>query len=207
MDNNEFWDIRHKDSIGRYNQVTEFARFCFDNFLERKTGKLLELCCGKGADSLFFHYMGFRVTAIDASKEAMRQFNDMQRAKRVFISSYVRDISGGLPFEDKSFEFVYSRLGLHYFTDQETRDLFAEIERILKSEGLLFLQVKSTSDKDYGLGEQLEADMYRSAGGETRHFFSKEYATSVASHFQVVYMDEKKIPNGNAYLEVVCKKI
>ena len=51
----EHWESRHRESIGRYNRVTEFARFCYYNFLKEKKGELLDLCCGKGADSIFFH--------------------------------------------------------------------------------------------------------------------------------------------------------
>jgi ubiquinone/menaquinone biosynthesis C-methylase UbiE len=202
----EFWEKRHKESVGRYNRVTDFARFCYYNFLKEKKGKLLDLCCGKGADSIFYHNKGFNVTSLDYSSEAIKQFNETQNRYNIFIANLVHDISKKLPFEDSSFDYVYIRLGLHYFTDKELKNILSKIKRVLKSEGLLMFQVKSTSDKDYGKGKEIEKDMYEDETGYVRHFFSKEYAESLLEEFNIVMIEERKIPNGSAYLEVVVEK-
>jgi ubiquinone/menaquinone biosynthesis C-methylase UbiE len=206
MLNKEHWEQKHKESEGRYNRVTDFARFAYYNFMKKKNGKVLDLCCGKGADSIYFYNKGFKVTSVDYSSEAIKQFSQTQKMYEIIISSFVKDILEPLPFEDESFDYIYSRLGLYYFTDDELKKIIPEIKRVLKSEGLLLLQVKSTSDKDYGKGNMIEKDMYEDETGYVRHFFTREYIESILSDFHIVMIEERKIDGGSCYFEIVAEK-
>jgi tellurite methyltransferase len=203
----EFWEIKHKESEGRYNRVTDFARLAYYNFMQnKKKASVLDLCSGKGADSIFFHNKGLKVTSVDYSSEAIKQFNETQKRYEIFLSSLVKDITEPLPFNDSNFDFVYIRLGLYYFTDEELKNIILEIRRVLKSEGLLLFQVKSTSDKDYGKGKEIEKDMYEDDTGYVRRYFSKEFTESILKEFNIIMLEERKADNGNAYLEVVAEK-
>ncbi len=205
MKNKEIWERRHKNSIGRYNRVTEFATLCYDHFLKNKKGKLLDLCCGKGADSIFFHSKGFKVTALDYSNEAIQQFTDLQTEKDLFITTLVKDITEPLHFEDSSFDFVYSRLGLNYFSKEVTESVFSEIKRILKSEGLLLFQVKSTSDRSYGKGKEVEEDLFEDEG-YARRYFSKDSIKKLLKGYKILYLEENTLNNGSSYMDVAAKK-
>ena len=203
----EVWEKKHKDSEGRYNRVTDFARFCYYNFMKtKKKGKVLELCCGKGADSIFFHNKNMNVTAIDYSSEAINQFNEIQKKYDIFFTALVKDITKPLNFEPESFDFVYSRAGLYYFTDKELKNIILEVSNVLKSEGLFMFQVKSTSDKSFGEGKEIEKDMFEDDDGSLRHFFSREYAEELLDGFNIIMIEERKIHTGNAYLEVIAEK-
>lgn len=202
----EIWEKRHKDSVGRFHKPTEFSKFVYYNFLKDKKGKLLDLACGKGADSIFFHNKGFQVTAIDYSNEAIKQFNETQRRYDIFISAIVHDITQKLPFEPISFDVVFSRIGLNYFDDKTTKKIFSEIKRVLKSEGLLLFQAKSINDKDYGKGNEVEEAMFEDEEGYIRHFFSKEYAESLLEGYNILMVEERAIPGKSTYLEVVAEK-
>ncbi|MFH0874492.1 MAG: class I SAM-dependent methyltransferase [archaeon] len=207
MGNNiEFWEERHRNSGNKFNRVTGFAKFCYYRFMKDKSGKLVDLGCGKGADSIYFNYMGLKVTAIDYSQEAMKMFNEMQQQNNVFIANLTKDITEPLPFEENSQDFVYSRLSLHYFDDVTTKKMFTEINRILKSEGILCFQAKSTSDKKYGQGKEIEKDMFEDEEGYVRHFFSEEYAKELLSEFEIIYIENRVMEDGNAYLDAVAKK-
>jgi len=143
---------------------------------------------------------------IDYSSEAIKQFNDIQKKYDIFVASLVQDITKGLSFEDETYDFVYARLSLHYFKDKQLRKIIADIKRVLKNEGLLMFQVKSTSSKEHGVGKEIEKDMFEDETGYTRHLFSKEYAEAILEGFNIVMIEERKIPNGNAYLEVIAEK-
>ena len=68
-------------------------------------------------------------------------------------------------------------------------------------------QVKSTQDKSYGEGTEIEKDMFKDNNGSVRHFFSKEYAKELLKdNFSIILLEERKIHTGNAYLEVVAEK-
>ncbi len=202
----EYWEKKHKESEGKFNRVTDFARFCFYNFMKKKRGKVLDLCCGKGSDAIFFHNKEFVVTAVDYSNEAIKQFNATQKRYDIFITSFVKDISEPLPFENESFDYIYSRLGLVYFTYEEVKKIIIELNRILKSEGMVFLQLKSTNDKLYGQGKEIEKDMYEDETGYVRHFYNREYAEEIFKDFHIVMIEERKIEQGSAYLEIVLEK-
>ncbi|MEM2138732.1 MAG: class I SAM-dependent methyltransferase [Candidatus Woesearchaeota archaeon] len=205
MLNKEYWEKKHKESEGKFNRVTDFARLCYNNFMKRK-GKVLDLCCGKGSDAIYFHNKRFLVTAIDYSNEAIRQFNETQKRYGIFISTLVKDILETLPFNDESFDYVYSRLGLGYFTDEELKKILAEVNRILKKGGLFFIQVKSVNDILYGKGKLIEKDMYEDETGYVRHFFSKEYAEELFSDFHILMVEERNIEQGSSYMEIVLEK-
>jgi len=201
------WDKKHKDSDGKYNKVTEFAKLCYFNFLKGKKGRLLELGCGKGADAMFFHRENLKVRAIDYSKEAIRQFNELQQTYNTFIPTLVKDITEELPFEEDYFKFAYSRATLYYFTHNELKNIIKEVSRVLESEGLFMFQVKSTSDKKYGKGKKLEEDMFEEKEDYVRHYFSKEYAAQLLEeNFHIIMNEERVLDNGSAYLEVIAEK-
>ena len=181
-------------------------RFVYFNFLKDKKGKLLDLACGKGADSIFFHNKGFSVTGIDYSSEAIKQFNETQKRYDIFLGSFVKDITKTLPFEDRTYDVIYSRIGVNYFNDNTTKELFKEIKRVLKSEGLFLFQVKSVNDKDYGTGKKIEKDMFQDDEGYIRHYFSKDYAESLLEGFNILMIEERAIPGKSTYLEVVAEK-
>ncbi len=202
----EIWNKKHAESLGKYHKVTDFARLVYFNFMKNRKGKVLDLCCGKGADAIFFHNKGFNVTAIDFSPEAIKQFNEAQRRYEIFVSNLVKDITEPLQFEEGHFEFIYTRLGLHYFTDKELKKIFPEVNRVLKTNGLLMMQVKSVNDKEYGIGKKIEKDMFEDENGHVRHFFTKEYAEKWLDEYNVIMLEERKIENGSAYIEVVAEK-
>jgi ubiquinone/menaquinone biosynthesis C-methylase UbiE len=118
----------------------------------------------------------------------------------------VKDISEPLPFEDESFHYIYTRLGLHYFTDAELKKIVPELNRVLKSEGVLMIQVKSISDALYDKGKLIEKDMYEDESGYVRHFFSREYAESLLKDFHIIMIEERIIDKGSAYLEIIAEK-
>ena len=209
MNSKEMWEQRHKKTGFRFNKVTQFAKDIYYRYLKDRKGKLLELGCGKGADSMFFHYKGFQVSALDFSKNAISTFNQIQQEKGLFISALVKDFTEKLSYEDEYFDVVYSRISLNYFTDEITKNIFSEIERVLKSEGLFIFQVKSTKDKDYGQGTQVDDDVFEDEEieGYQRHFFSEEYVKELLHpQYKIIVIQELNIPNGNAYLNVVAKK-
>jgi SAM-dependent methyltransferase len=200
------WERKHKISGEKFNRVTLFASEIYEKHLQGKSGKLLDLGCGKGADSIFFHSKGFDVTAVDFSKFAILKFNEQQQKDKVFITTLMRDFTEPFIFADGSFDVVYSRISLNYFTDEVTRNIFREIDRVLKSEGMLIFQTKSTKDKDYGMGKKIEENVFEKEEGYARHFFSLEYVEVLLPGYSLVQKDELVLGNGNAYLNVVAVK-
>jgi SAM-dependent methyltransferase len=152
---------------------------------------LLEIGCGVGSESRFFADAGHDVLATDISEVVLDQ--DRKYYKDSTISFETLDVSESLPFADGSFRVVFSHLALHYYTDEVTRAVFAELGRVLEAGGVLAFACKSTNDSKYGLGEELEKDMFLANGQHVRHFFTVEYARSLlGDDYEVLLLDEMK---------------
>lgn len=106
-----------------------------------KSGTILEISCGNGADALYLSEHGFNVIATDNNPEYVDFVGR-------FIDCYLHDTKDKFPFKDEQFDLVYSRLGLHYFTPQELINIFDEISRITKK--YLVYSVKLVNDIQTG---------------------------------------------------------
>jgi len=178
---NSIW--QEKPPVGDLNQ---FAKNALDLIKERNLKTILDLGCGDGRDTLFFANNGMRVTACDFSEKALSKLKKQIYEKSTpNVECKVLDISKDLKsFSDNSFDAVYAHLTLHYFKNKETTQIFKELNRILKKEGLLFAKVKATDDALYGRGKEIEKDMFIHEG-HIRHFFSKEYLQEKLKGFNV----------------------
>lgn len=88
-------------------------------------GKILEISCGNGADAIDLTNKGYDVTATDNCQEYVDHVSK-------YINCIKHDTRNTFPFHNKSFDLVYSRLGLHYFTKEELSKIFSEISRLTK---------------------------------------------------------------------------
>jgi len=166
--------------------------------------KILELGCGAGNDAFFFAKKGHTVLATDFSEIAIEK--NKTRIQNENLTFQVLDINQPMPFADKTFEAVYARLSLHYFTAEHTKNIFKEIHRVLKPNGYLCFLCKSTNDPLFGKGEEIEKDMFE-LDGHIRHFFSDEFVKlCLDGNFELVKQErgeEKFYSRPSAFIKVV----
>jgi len=109
--------------------------------------KILEISCGNGSDSLQLQELGFKVTCTELNPEYV------QNAKDLGLNCIQHDTKKKFPFSNDKFDLIYSRLGLHYFTEEELLSIFSELKRIGKR---ILITVKVVDDIKTGkviLGE------------------------------------------------------
>jgi ubiquinone/menaquinone biosynthesis C-methylase UbiE len=113
--------------------------------------KILEICCGYGHNIRFFIKHGYKAYGIDSSDEAIQLikeylpgWNSSLRADNFQVGDPL-----SLPFEDNFFDYVYS---LHLSEQTRNTDyltaLLKEALRVLKSSGVLFLQIETNIGLD-----------------------------------------------------------
>lgn len=154
-----------------------------------KNSKILELGCGVGRDAVFFAEQGHEVLATDFSETIIER--DSQAFAGSNVTFRVLDMSQPLPFEHGSFDVVYANLSIHYYLDEDTRKIIADVARVLKPGGLLAFACRSVNDFHYGNGEEIEKDVFVSSKGHVRHLFSADYARDLMRHkFRVEFLDE-----------------
>ncbi|MFH2105310.1 MAG: class I SAM-dependent methyltransferase [Parcubacteria group bacterium] len=159
--------------------VNNFARRSYTLIKDKNFKTLLEIGCGSGQDSLYFHRQGLQVTALDFSRSGIAQL----KAKNAKIDCRQQDIRQA-KFKPNSFDIIYAHLSLHYFDDRTTTQIFAKLHRWLKPGGYIFIKCKSTNDSLYGQGKKIGPDMYDK--GHVRHFFSPEYMQEKLQQFKII---------------------
>jgi len=171
-DQRDLW-IAHYGStpvLGKY--PSAFSAQCLP--LIAPASRILELGCGGGADAQAFARAGHTVTATDFVP-AVIAANRKRLGYLPNLTFHSMRIDEPYPFAAASFDAVYAHLMLHYFTDDMTTAILAEIRRVLTPGGLLMFACKSPADLAYGKGVHIERDMF-DFHGRVRHFFREDYA-------------------------------
>ena len=207
-DQHAIWDQGWR---GQRSAPTAFARRALAQAVAlRGDGPLaiVEFGCGTGEDALRCARRGHRVTALDFSSSAIAQTWAAARAAGLttLVARQLDYSRLPLPFADATFDLAYSHLGLHYFADDLTTAIVAEIRRIVRPGGVFAMRCKSTADPLYGQGEQLAERIY-SRNGHVRHFYTKEYLAEKLAAFDILTLRRSSSArHQSAYVEAIARR-
>lgn len=114
-----------------------------DKFLSQLVpkGKILDLGCGSGRDSLAFIKKGFRVSMIDPSEEMCRFAETLTGQKCDCMKA--QDIQW-----DEEFDGIWACASLLHVGEKDTAEVYHKLERAIKHGGIIFVTYK------YGEGEK-----------------------------------------------------
>jgi SAM-dependent methyltransferase len=200
----EYWDKKHTGNFDGDWAIkpSMFAEYVV-NFFPKK-GRILEIGTGKGGDAGFFYSLGYEVVATDFSEEALK----IARENFKNVEFVNVDTAKGLPFENNSFDVIYSHMSLHYFDTQTTRNIFENIHRLLKPKGI-FATIANTMDdtemKSHDF-QELEDDFYKNTSKNIlkRYFSTKSMADFAKGLFDPLILDnEGKVAYKNSLKTLV----
>lgn len=183
----EYWNEYYNKKIAPI-EPSKFAADIVDNFT--KGGRLVELGCGNGRDSIFFGSKGINVLAIDQSKSAIgilqeQDYENVNFAADNFVNSSL--------LEESSFDYVYSRFTLHSISDEDQAIVLRNSYRILKENGLLCIEARSIKDDFCGLGEQVGTNAYIYTGHYRRFIVMEDLIKSLEEiGFKIIFSIEGK---------------
>ena len=103
-----------------------------------KNSRILDIGCGTGREAICLHDMGFTVTAIDISEEAIKMAKELAIETNRPIEFILTD-GLSLPFNDNTFDIVIiwaQTFGLFYGAENQRSNL-KECHRVLKEGGIL----------------------------------------------------------------------
>jgi SAM-dependent methyltransferase len=195
----EFWDgfYRQRRESGR---DLDWAGLWTRPFLTplRQAGvrTVLELGCGTGNDAARLAREGYQVTASDLSGEAIGRARARFGQLVTFIAA---DMTRRLPFPDGNFDAVMSNVALHMFPDSVTRQVFAEVGRLVRAGGLFVFHVNALEDRPLRArclpARELEPDYVVEESGQTMHFFSEAYLRELLAEWRELHLASIPIPH------------
>ena len=187
----KYWEDTHREQDYAKDQIR------VDDWLDRfadiivKTDRpVLDLGCGGGNDTLYLIEMGKQVIACDQSEMAITR---IRKNFPELSDSYCFNMLDRFPFEDGTFDVVIADLCLHYFLEEETKQILREIQRVLLPDGHLIFRVNSVNDKNHGAGEGVEVEhhVYETGNGTLKRFFDETDIHRIFSEFQIEYLNEE----------------
>jgi SAM-dependent methyltransferase len=141
-----YWEAMYR--TGRHQQAWEcdFASPELVGFVSAglvpPRGRVLDLGCGIGRDALFLASCGYEAFGLDVSGEALAIARRAAAPTGCRISWYQGD-ARALPFRDATFDLVTDRGCFHHIKEADRARYGAEVGRVLKPGGRLFLRGSS----------------------------------------------------------------
>jgi SAM-dependent methyltransferase len=152
---------------------------------ERPGGRVVDIGCGNGRDSVWLAEQGFDVLGVDYAPGAVRRSRGEARKRGVdaeFWNVNLYDMRhvlafGGLLSHEPAPVHLYGRFLLHSITDQGRRNLWLLARTSLRRGGCLYLEFLVDDDGTHVFGEHFRrplrprevATEVRAAGGKVQH--------------------------------------
>lgn len=134
-----------------------FIMYCNETKMEKTI-----LDCGAGGDypplSLFVEY-GYLTYGIEFNSKQLEEANKYANRKGQNLNIEKGDMRK-LRFDDESFSFVYSYNSVFHMTKKDVSKSIDEMKRVLKKNGLLFVNFLTTSDFRCGEGIDIGNNQY-----------------------------------------------
>jgi len=190
----KYWEnyyLSHGNDEG-IKKHSSFSEFCHKNFFLEKKLNIVEIGSGNGRDAIYFAHQNHKVIAIDQSTTAI----DIERKN---ISSEINNNLFPMAENFVNYDFklhddidvFYSRFTIHAISKQDEDVLLPHIYNSLTKGGIFCVEVRTTKDPLFGVGEYCGDNTYRT--DHSRRFIdSNIFLKNVLSlGFYLLYFIEK----------------
>ncbi|MFW9802672.1 MAG: class I SAM-dependent methyltransferase [Candidatus Thorarchaeota archaeon] len=172
-------------------------------FQEHHVKRVLDVGCGSGRHLVFLSKNGFDTYGFDVSRSALSLAQKWLQEEGLQATIIRHQMEERFPYEDSFFDAVVSTQVIHHNRMREILFTVGEIERVLRSGGVLFAsfpifsEVPSEGDKDWKL-EEIEPGTYipqrGPEAGIPHHYFTEEEIYEVLSNFDIkgIQIDETR---------------
>jgi len=134
-----------------------------------KACKTIDLGCGVGNYALYFASVGFDVTGLDISRNAIKIARANAKKKKLKCCFLAADVLGDLKLIKEAFDFAYDWELLHHIFPEQREQYVENLCRILKPGGKHLSVCFSEKDKQFG-----RTGKYRETHLGTILYFSSE---------------------------------
>ena len=197
-------------------ELYTFLGYCNNSSLEKDV-----LECGAGTSGdlepllvRFFDY-GYDTHGIEISEERLLAAQDYCIENELNLDIRKGDMRQ-IPFDDDALSFVFSYNAIFHMTKQDIRVAITEIERVMKPEGLCFVNFLSVDSQSFGQGEKIgEGEFQEQHDGKLfMHSYFEDSEPDVYFAGFTVLQKEKRIQdrlleggrNVRAYIDYIAMK-
>jgi ubiquinone/menaquinone biosynthesis C-methylase UbiE len=138
---------------------SKYAREFLARYKQYKLNPVLSLMCGNAEDAIFLAQNELSVSAVDNDSKKLAQVQLNPAIKNGNIRFICADILRPLPIAGHSFNPLYFKFGLHYFSEKQIRQMIIpEIVRLLNPGSLVnivyrYIDSESTDKSRYEISE------------------------------------------------------
>jgi len=166
-------------------------------FHEHKVKKILDIGCGTGRHLVYLAHNGFEVYGLDSSETAIESAKNWLKEEGLSGNLKIANQYDKFPYEKDFFDAVISTQALHHGKTAEVKQVIAEIERVLKPKGYIFITVarKFTAEEiktlshDMPKSEEIEENVFVPLEGKEKglpHFlFTEKTVREFFSNFNL----------------------
>ena len=188
-------------------QLYTFLQYCSESALEKE---ILE--CGAGVWGLLepllvrFHERGYATHGIEISEERLAAAQRYCAEHQLDVDLRLGDMRQ-IPFADMTMSFVYSYNAIFHMTKADIAIAMGEIKRVLKPDGLCFVNFLSVEDQGYGEGEEQGRGEFlgMEAGEETLHsYYEDGEGDAHFGGFEILHKEKRileRLIEGERYLQ------
>lgn len=177
------WKNEYKSWKGGYYSLKLLPPEC-------KKGRLLDAGCGSGKYALPLRMRGFDVVATDVSLNALKMAGERSAGRKLDIGLLAANVYQ-MPFSDGSFDIIWCYGVLQHLLLEERESAVREFRRLLRKEGLLFIEVFGEDDMRYG-GSEVEQNTFSRKNGVIYHYFSKNELSELLKSFSCHIVESRK---------------
>jgi tellurite methyltransferase len=171
-------------------QPSDFAIFV-GGYCDSNTGRLFDIGCGNGRDTLFFASQDVECTGIDQSEVAIE--NNQKKALELGLDAkFLQGDFSALEYSKiaNGAYSIYSRFTLHAINYEEEAKLFNHLNN---ESGLqfLFIEARSLGDSLYGQGD--EVGTHEFVTSHYRRFIdSQALQEKLKEKFEILFFEESQ---------------
>lgn len=191
-----------------------FLRYCEKSSLYKEV-----LDCGAGGNNpplSVFNQFGYKTHGIEISDKYLSQANEFSKSRGVELGIEHGDMRK-LPFVDNSLSFVYSYNSVFHMTKNDIGVSISEMLRVLKKDGLCYLNLLSVNDRGCGEGKKVGNGEYLQVedGRDTIHsYYDDEEGDKYFSNFETVLKQKRLVEVRHegeiynlGYIDYIVKKV
>lgn len=167
-----------------------FLMFCNETNMEKSV-----LDCGAGGDcpplSLFLEY-GYQTHGIEYNKEQLELANQFANHRNQILNIKQGDMRT-LKLEGESFSFVYSYNSVFHMEKTDILKSINEMKRVLKPNGLLFVNFLTTKDFRCGTGVDLGDNQYEQMDDfpVIHSYFDESEPDKFFENMEILYKEDR----------------